>query len=680
MDLRLDGTSFSVQAPSYRFAFDGASGTGTLSDARGQRVASIAFGPGLDGAPADLSVRSLSQRGQSLVVTGTSGEKELELELSFHDRGLCYVYRSNGQFGELTSARLEGSFQRLENFDPDLERVDIPERVGLRFQISSRRPSASQFFELDQGAYVIPPYLFGIGSTSGGLIGCGLCEVPSLHAPIDAELTTAHACLKFDYRTSVGSASASPSVCVWIAETRRELLDGYREILAAARAVTEPSGGAPPLPAAYTTFGDQVYAKHLAEGTFATEAGAEKTLTSRLVNGALAELEQRGLRPGLLVIDEGWSKQVGSLEPDDARFGGSLAQFIRDKKRLGHQVILHVNPFLVAPPSDGAAEPGELVLAASGEPVRVSRGSRDYCLRDLSAPSAREKLARALAGLTDPNGLGADGIKLVGTKYLPPGDARPANPAYGVGEAYLLSACRDVSAAVKQGNPAAIVTLACLNPLFGSCFDVMRMGNTSEVNHDLHVLRAATASRLMPHKPIDTDDWAAYGKVLGATTFIKVVAGSPNLFSAFYRGDGRLRFQGAMGGHPMALTDEQYRVLSAAWTLHEKSQGIVRGKLAIDYDRMEFSSERRNGAPFVRTFHGGNVLAVFLEREAWLASLLDEPVVLELPAGFELTSIERVDRSGAREQVAFRRCLSNKVLLNVRSSREDTLVYHLQGA
>lgn len=59
----------------------------------------------------------------------------------------------------------------------------------------------------------------------------------------------------------------------------------------------------------------------------------------------------------------------------------------------------------------------------------------------------------------------------------------------------------------------------------------------------------------------------------------------PNIFSAFYRGDGRSLHSGAMGEHLVSILSEQYRVISAAWKIYNFSKNISRNNLCIDYDR-----------------------------------------------------------------------------------------------
>jgi hypothetical protein len=344
------------------------------------------------------------------------------------------------------------------------------------------------------------------------------------------------------------------------------------------------------------------------------------------------------------------------------------------------RVFLYFNPFLVATDSETAqAHPEWLVKDSQGAPRLAERSGRSYALLDWTNARARERVLARVRAMVAPTGLAADGLKVAGVKFLPEPTDALADRAYGFGEGYLLRVLRDIRTTVSEANPDAAISLACLNPLFGRYFDLVRLGNTSEVNHDLHVLRAETASWLMPEKPIDTDDWASYQKVIGTTTFIKVIAGTPNLFSAFCRGDGRLKVQGAPGGHPVTPTKDSYRTISAAWKMHEFARDARRSRLHIDYDRMEFSTDP--AAPvFARTYQGGNVLAVYREDGVFVASLLDAKVILDVPAGFKVEAVERTARDGSHSAVAFKTVLGNRILFAALSSRDDTYYYHVKGA
>ncbi|MBN1673431.1 MAG: alpha-galactosidase [Kiritimatiellae bacterium] len=684
--IRIETTEagFEAHTDAYRLAFAAAGLAGTLSTgSSGEPVLRLSFVPAVDGEPmADLTVESVTRNGTEVDVACRRGRAPVTLRFSVREEGFLYSYRlrADPPFARFALGPIEGAFLQVHNFVPDLQRFDIPAKITTPLRISSRHKAYDAYFQLDHGNYMIPPYLAALYDGKQ-LVGFGLAEVPALTVPFDASVSAREFRVQFDYgRAARAGEYASPLFAVMLAAGREGILDAYR-------ALVEPG---PPGPAArppawwlnplYTTWGDQVYTKHLEEGAFSSEAGSERHCSAALIDAGLKRLENEGIRPGTLVIDEGWSAALGDWAPADERFGGSLAAYIARKHEAGYRVGLYFNPFLVAADSRVAeAHPDWLVRDADGNPRRIARSGREHHLFDWSASGFRAHIRGALAHMVGPDGLNADAVKVSGTKFLPAPEDRHSDPGYGRGEQYLLAVLRDIHAAVKAADPDAPVFLACLNPLFGAYFDIVRAGNTSEVNHDLHVLRAATASRLLPGKPVDTDDWAAYQKVIGTTTFIKALAGIPNIFSAFYRGDGRLKVQGAMGGNPLRISKEQYHVISTAWRLYEMSRGIDRARLHIDYERMEFSTRREGDTPFVRTYQGGNILAVYNGPDIYLTSLLDTKAVIDLPAGRRATAVQRCDRNGRTENTPFHDCKGNRILFDARSCRNATLYYHIRG-
>ena len=112
-----------------------------------------------------------------------------------------------------------------------------------------------------------------------------------------------------------------------VGDRRTEILERYTRLSCQdARTVSSaPVWCTAPL---YTTWGDQVYRKHIEEGHMTSEAGSERYLSAALVEGALGKLAAEGMAPGTVVLDEGWSLSLGDWLPDDARFDGSLARFI----------------------------------------------------------------------------------------------------------------------------------------------------------------------------------------------------------------------------------------------------------------------------------------------------------------------------------------------------------------
>lgn len=687
----LSGKDFTAQADGYRFAFSGEEILGRMFDKSGNEVFSISFVPVVDGQAMAGSARVWSCNIEDTMHAGWSvGEQEILLTLRFEPKGLTYYYRvSKKDVSTFTPGAIRGNFDIAHNFGPDLERFDIARRVATQVQISSRQAKYQKFFELDQGNYMIPPYLLGLGRhNQSQLVGVGLLDVPDSTIPFDARLTVNELSLNFDHGAPVTSEKySSPHVGVFLADGRVDLLATYRKSITAYRQFLMspyPIEEARPddwwSDPIYTTWGDQVYKKHLEEGKFTSEAGSAKYLSAEMVDSALTKLQENNLHPKTIVLDEGWSTNLGDWQPADDRFGGSLAQFIRGKRQAGYHVVLYFSPFLISPDSAVAAEHSEfLVRDQEGKPRTVSHGGTNFCLFDWTHEGVRQFIEGKIAHMLSMDVLSADGIKIAGTKYLPEPTDKVNDASYGRGELYLFSVLRDLHGFVKATKPTAPMYLACMNPLFEQVFDVIRLGNTSEVNHDVYVQRSATCSALMPGRVIDTDDWAAFQKVIGATTFLKALCGVPNIFSAFYRGEGRLKVQGAMGGCPVRIEPEQYRVLSAAWKLYEFSREADRSKLRVDFDRMEFSAGKPGDKCFLRTYQGGNILAAYCGRNIYLASLLDARAIIDLPGGFAIDRIERIDRDGATSEVEWKKCLGDKAIFTVQSSRDQTYYYHIKG-
>jgi len=321
--------------------------------------------------------------------------------------------------------------------------------------------------------------------------------------------------------------------------------------------------------------------------------------------------------------------------------------------------------------------PEYVVKTAEGKPRIAPRVLSEYHMLDWTRADFRARVLKQLAHMVSPKGLNADGVKIAGHKFLPEPSDTVADRSYGRGDGYLLRVLQEISATLKKARADAPIYLPCANPLFAPYFDIVRLGNTSEVNHEFYVQRAEVASYLMPDKPIDTDDWAAFAKMIGGPTFMKAVTGVPDIFGALYRGDGRWRGNGAPGGAPMTITKEQYRIIAAAWKVYGFSVGADRSSLRVDFDRLEFSTTAKVG-PKARTYQGGNILAVSNGNSIYLTGLQDTTAIIDLPARFKVAKVTRLLHSGKAEAVPFTKCLRNKVLFPLLSCRDETLYYQVK--
>jgi len=688
VEIRAADKTLKVRAESYEFALDGKTLAGKLTgSAAGGKEIRAHFLPEINGQAIEARGADIQAERGAAAVTLDSATGRVALNLWFGEHGLAYGYAlwADRPIVSFRPGRIEGDFFQVRNFDPDLERFDIPQRIATPLQIASSRRGYDHFFQLEAGNYMMPAYVIGLFDRTQ-YIGLGLLEVPDSAIPFDGRVTVSDFALKFDYAAEPKEGEyRSPPLWIGLADQPTELLRRYRQAIETYETDVlriEPHAPARPQPwwiePIYTTWGDQVYAKYVQQGRMTREAGSEEYLTADLVEQALARLAAQHIHPKTIVLDEGWFRSMGDWQAADERFGGSLRAWIKDTHARGYRVILYFNPFLVSRDSlIAGSHPEFLLTGADGEAVTITRSGRDYYLFDWSEPSLRRFILERLAEMLGAGALDADGIKISGTKFLPPADARFAQPAFGAGERYLLAVLQEIHQAVKQAKPDAPICLACLNPLFRRTFDIVRLGNISEINHDLYVSRAETASYLLPGMPIDTDDWACWQKVIGDQTFRKAVCGVPNLFSSRFRGDGRFRWGGALGGNPVSITPQQYRVIAAAWRLYEASKDIPRGELQVDFDRMEFSTARRDDG-CVRTYQGGFVLAVYRRESIELASLLAGKVIIDLPEGFEVEAVEAIDFDGGAQAVEHRIVLGNRLVFTAASSRDQWITYRIK--
>ena len=675
---------FQVVSQTYRFSFDAPRLAAELaSPSEGGGLFTFNAVPTLDEKPIDgLSAGGVLIADDRAEIDLTAPGLDLSLEFTFSEQSIAFCYRLSrgGGLERFSPGSITGSFTQVRNFDPDIARFDIPHRIKVPVQISSKRIEYKLFYQMDQGNYMIPPYLLALES-AGGFLGLGLLEVPNLTIPMDATVSIADVRLNFDYTDKQTTPYQTPMTVLMLGKTDEHILSAYRQAVRAHL----PTGTKSPLPPKwwkdpiYTTWGDQVYAKFVQRGGFTSEAGAEDFLTADLVDNALSRLAEQSVFPRTIVLDEGWARSLGDWDcPADERFGRPVAGFIAEKQRLGYHILLHFNPFLVQTDSRLACEhPQLLICDQAGKPQAVKRSGREYFMPDWSRPALRQLAEGWITNMLGPQGLNADGLKVSGTKFIPVSPAGPADGGLGLGERYLFGVLQLVGKLARSAKPDAPISLACLNPLMAECFDIVRLGNISEVNHDLYVKRAHTASRLMPDKPIDTDDWACYRKAVGTSIFLKVLAGVPNLFSSRFRGDGRYKNQGAPGGHPVSITTEQYKVIASAWKLYELSRLIDRSGFQADFDRMEFSAGGTSRGGLIKTYNGGSVLAVYGDKTIWLASLQNSPVIIDLPAGWSIDGIEQLTFKNTRQAVPFTPCLGDKVLLQASSCRQDAFYYQI---
>jgi hypothetical protein len=302
--------------------------------------------------------------------------------------------------------------------------------------------------------------------------------------------------LRLDYEghTRVAGAWASPRLVLAGAESPYDAVADYRAMLE-----THGLAEGPPMPARawwertiFCGWGAQCAEAAVNGGTAAALARQD------LYDQWLAQLEERGLEPGTIVIDDKWQAEYGLPEVDAEKWP-DLRRWIEDRHVRGQRVLLWWRAW--AP--DGLPI-DECVLDATGRPVAA----------DPSNPAYQKRLYDTMAALLGPGGLDADGLKVDFTQRAPSGASLVAyGESWGI--ALLHELLSGIYSAAKAANPDALVITHTPHPSFGDVCDMVRLNDVLDTDTEQRPVAAAeqlrfrhaVVTRSMPGHLIDTDQW-----------------------------------------------------------------------------------------------------------------------------------------------------------------------------
>ncbi|MBE1584447.1 hypothetical protein ACFPOI_30700 [Nonomuraea angiospora] len=313
------------------------------------------------------------------------------------------------------------------------------------------------------------------------------------------------ALLRLDYEchTSVSGTWRSPAVVFRPASSPWEAISQHREDLVAhglaASAGERHDWWSRPI---FCGWGAQCAR---ADGVSPTELARQE-----LYDGWLSRLEEHGIVPGTIVVDDRWQLAYGDPAPDPAKWP-ALGEWIAARHARGQRVLLWWRAWA---PDGLPAE--ECVTDAGGRPVAA----------DPSNPAYRRRIRTIMERLL--GDLGADGFKIDFTQWFPSGSHLKS---YGTtwGLALLHELLRTMYEAAKSVKPDALMITHTPHPAFGDVSDMIRLNDVLE--YDAHGdpvpavdqlrFRHAVATRAMPGHLIDTDqwpmpsrtDWLAYAEV-----------------------------------------------------------------------------------------------------------------------------------------------------------------------
>lgn len=230
----------------------------------------------------------------------------------------------------------------------------------------------------------------------------------------------------------------------------------------------------------------------------------------------LAVLEEEGIEPGTIVIDDKWQATYGNNDVDTAKWP-SLKAFVAKQHKAGRRVLLWLKAW---DPEGVPVE--ECMTNAAGAAIAV----------DPTNPAYERRLRAAVRQLLGPEGMDADGFKIDFTARIPSGPGiRRYGAAWGLELMKLyLGIIYDEA---KRAKGDALIMTHTPHPYLADVLDMIRL-NDMNVGTDIPRAmehRARVARIACPEAIIDTDNWPISDKATWrAYVPLQAELGVPSLY------------------------------------------------------------------------------------------------------------------------------------------------------
>lgn len=262
-------------------------------------------------------------------------------------------------------------------------------------------------------------------------------------------------------------------------------------------------------------------------------------------------LDEKGINPGIIVIDDKWQKAYGLNNVDTDKWPDMKA-FIRRMHDKGRKVLLWLK----------AWDPEGVDPALC---VRDFRGNAQAI--DPQHPDYRAVFEAACRNMISPEGLDADGFKIDFTARIP-----TVAGCEHYGDHWGLELMRDYLAMVHDTAKAikedALIMCHCPHPYLADKLDMIRLNdvNTGRPVNPQMIHRARVAAATLPDRLIDTDNWPMPNKQSWLDyERIQPDLGVPSLYYLWH-----------MDNSPEEITETDLDVVRDCWARWEERRAHIK--------------------------------------------------------------------------------------------------------
>ncbi len=463
-----------------------------------------------------------------------------EVEVEGHGQ-LCEVYYFGGYYSGHTrwGAGFFWSGQRFrQGFNPepnqDEENLFSPAEGAMIDMMGVPLPGKGHWF------FTPPPFCFGF-ETASGWLGLGVEARPGQNLFTEygyhGRKGGFYLSLSYEGHTSVNGAYCLPAVSFDFGDDEYEVLESHVKAMQQNGLVELPVSRAVPdwwRQPIFCGWGEQCY--------LAARDKNPAPFQSRqpVYEQALQTLDENGIDPGIVVLDDKWQATYGENEADLQKWP-DLPGFVSRQHRRGRKVLLWLKAW------DAEGLPVEECIVNAGKlPLSV----------DPTNPAYERRLRASIRNMLSPQGYDADGFKIDFTARIPSGPGIcVAGDLWGL---ELLHCYLDIIySEAKRVKPDALIIAHTPHPYLSGLLDIIRL-NDVNIGADIckaMTMRARVASIACPDAIIDTDNWPMPDKA----AWREYVSLQPDL------GVPSLYFASHIDNTQEALGPDDYQLIRECW-------------------------------------------------------------------------------------------------------------------